>query len=231
MIDIYAVKLSERLENSIYNFLLECLPLEKQERVRRFYHWEDAHRAVLAEVLIRTIACRQLNLKNSQITFSKNEYGKPFLQDVEGFYFNLSHSGEWVVCAVDDESIGIDVEIIKPIHYDIARRFFSEEEYNDLILKNDSEQLPYFFTLWTLKESYIKALGKGLSMPLDSFSVRVKNNETIELKDPLQCNSFRIYEIDPGYKLAVCSKKQEFPGSIKIKDAVELYWEMLQFRP
>nr|WP_234447709.1 4'-phosphopantetheinyl transferase superfamily protein [Viridibacillus soli] len=98
---------------------------------------------------------RKYNVLNEEIEFQNNFYGKPYLQGFYKLEFNISHSGEWVVCAIDKFSIGVDIEMIKPIEFDIAKCFFTEEEYDDLLTVDSLKRLDYFYDLWTIKESYV----------------------------------------------------------------------------
>lgn len=215
MMEVYAIKLSDNVGSETVERLLPFVDPEKQDRIRRFYRWEDSLRGLFADLLIRHIIILKTNLKNEEISFSKNEYGKPFLNEQEDFHFNLSHSGDWVVCAVDDKPVGIDVEEISPIDLDISKNYFSPDEHKDLIRKDD--KIAYFFTLWTLKESYIKIVGKGLSLPLNSFSIRFKENKEIRIDargEMIRDTYFCQYSIDEKYKMAVCAQHKDFPGII-----------------
>lgn len=107
---------------------------------------------------------------------------------------------------MDNLPVGIDVEQIKPIDIKISERFFSKQEFNKLLGKSYTEREPYFYELWTLQESYIKAVEKGLSIPLDSFTIRIN-----------------------GGNITVCSKKNEFPQDINIIDVNELYNKFLLY--
>ena len=93
--------------------------------------------------------------------------GKPYLKDYPGVQFNLSHSGGWGVCALSKTAVGVDVEMVRPLRQQVAKRFFTPVE-QEWLSKRPAEE---FFRLWTRKESFTKALGKGLTLPLDSFSV------------------------------------------------------------
>ncbi len=228
MTEIFALRFSERLATDRFERLLRYVSPEKQARIRRFLRWQDAHRGLYAELLIRDIVMKRLGMKNEDITFSFNEYGKPSLDHATDFHFNVSHSGDWIACAVDPFPIGIDVEKIAPIDLDIARNFFFHQEYDDLMSRAESEKLPYFFTLWTLKESYIKAEGMGLSIPLDSFSISALDKENIGLKvkgQPQDRRFFKMYDIDKDYKLAVCTWRPHFPDGVVEKEVDELIEE------
>jgi 4'-phosphopantetheinyl transferase len=114
------------------------------------------------------------------------------------------------------------VEQIKPIDFAIAKRFFSSTEYDDLMEKEEHERLNYFYDLWTLKESYIKARGKGLSIPLDSFSIR-KHNTTITVTSNRDESWYFIqYPIGPEYKFSVCATTLHFPMDIEYLNPGEL---------
>ncbi|MDG3044571.1 hypothetical protein OE903_14005 [Bacillus sp. B6(2022)] len=84
----------------------------------------DARRTLLGEVLIRHIIHEMYALPMEQIIFETEGNGKPVVRQIPSFHFNLSHSGDWVVGAVDDAPVGIDIEEIKPIDLAIAERFF-----------------------------------------------------------------------------------------------------------
>lgn len=213
--EVYVLNLSERVDREIVLQLLPYVDKDKQERVMRFYRWEDTLRTLFADLMIRNIIVNKTRLRNEEIAFSKNEYGKPSLDNSNVFHFNLSHSGNWVVCAVDEQPVGIDVEEISPIDLDISKNYFSKGEHSDLLSKPD--KIAYFFTLWTLKESYIKIVGKGLSLPLNSFSIRFKDDKEIRIDAEgriLQDIFFSQYNIDKKYKMAVCAHNKRFPETI-----------------
>lgn len=219
MIEIYSFKIDGEIDSRVFAYLMKQLDENKQAAIKRYLRREDSQRALVSEALARLVIMDSLKISNSEIRFGKNEFGKPFLLEHPGFHFNVSHSGEWVVCAVDDEDIGIDVEEICCIDIKIADRFFSRQEVADINSRQEAERLPYFYDIWTLKESYIKAWGKGLSVPLDSFSLSRGGNGEILLTT---CNSFnkcffRQYDIDSGYKMSVCALKNQFPDNVKQK--------------
>jgi 4'-phosphopantetheinyl transferase len=223
MMEVFSVKLSENVGRETVERLLPFVAPEKQDRVRKFYRWGDSLRALFADLLIRHIIIHKTNLKNEDISFSKNEYGKPFFNEQADFHFNLSHSGDWVVCAVDNKPVGIDVEEISPIDLDISKNYFSTDEHKDLLSKAD--KIAYFFTLWTLKESYIKIVGQGLSLPLNSFSIRFRENNEIRIAGKgtmIRDTFFSQYNIDENYKMAVCAQHKDFPGGIITKTIREL---------
>ncbi|MCR5576446.1 MAG: 4'-phosphopantetheinyl transferase superfamily protein [Oscillospiraceae bacterium] len=103
--------------------------------------------------------------------FAFGEQGKPYLPDRPGVHFSLSHSGEHVLCALADAEIGCDVESLRKVDLALAPRFFHPEEAAWLLSLLQREQKAAFLRLWTLKESYIKALGLGLTLPLNEFRI------------------------------------------------------------
>lgn len=220
---IYTVRV-KKIEKNIFDELLTFISYEEKERILRFKKFEDAIRGLTSKLLIRYIIVSMLRMENSSICISKNEYGKPYLTGVDDFHFNLSHSGDWVVCAVDNMPIGIDIEKIHDVDLGLSKRFFSEEEHKYLISFDDIiKRRESFFEIWTLKESYIKADGRGLAIPLNSFSFTI-NDGKITLKTANQFNEcyFKQYNIDNSYKLAVCSKNVDFPENLDNIDFEDL---------
>lgn len=218
--EIYAVKSSCRLDSHYFNILINFLPNGEQDRINRYLKWEDSQRGLIGKILIRSSISNRYGLKNEDIYFGANEFGKPYFKGDKDFHFNISHSGQWVVYATDNSPIGIDIEEINDIDLNIANRFFSSEEHGDLMKLDKKDRLAYFFDLWTLKESYIKAEGMGLSIPLDSFSIK-KRGENISIKGAAKNYYFKQYDAIENYKLSVCSMNKNFPSDINIMNLKE----------
>ncbi|TCZ80999.1 4'-phosphopantetheinyl transferase superfamily protein [Paenibacillus albiflavus] len=203
--EVFVLEIQELNEGVFENLLTKVSP-EKANRIRKFVFKQDAHRVLCADLFIRSIIMQQCFIENAKIEFKYNSYGKPQLIGHPGFHFNISHSGNWIVCAVDNQPIGIDIEMLQDIDLQIADRFFSTQEVIDLYQQDRDSRTSYFFDLWTLKESYIKMLGKGLSIPLDSFSIRLLSKEIVFISHQEREEVFlKKYDFHPEYKLAVCA--------------------------
>jgi 4'-phosphopantetheinyl transferase len=216
MIEVYALNTSY-MEHHMCDNLLPYIDKAKRKRILKFARYEDRLRTLMSDLLTRSIIHKRSIVRNADIFFEQSEYGKPFLKGYPNFHFNISHSGQWVVCACGDSSVGIDIGQVKPTNYlEIAKHSFSNEEYKDLLAKVEDERLASFYEIWTLKESYIKFLGYGLSIPLNSFSIKGYEG-TFELVDSkIKRLYFKRYDLDKDYKLAVCSNENRFPRDIEI---------------
>lgn len=226
---VYALKIEYEFPKTKFDMLNKCVQQEQRERIMKFKLYKDALRTLAADILIRKIIINKTGLKNSDILFKRNQYGKPCFKKNPNFQFNLSHSGQWVVCIVSNVPVGIDIEEIKPIDLGIAIRFFTKEEIEDLFSLVEPERLVYFYDLWTLKESYIKALGKGLSVPLNTFAFKRDLNGLfyLQIYDQKRSYYFKQYNIFDNYKLSVCSSKKIFTDNVSILDMDKLYMDFL----
>lgn len=207
MIEVYTIHFDKKQGAELYSIMLNYVSKRRRELVSRYGQPIDAQRSLMGEILARLGICNRLHVTNDELNFRKNAFGKPMLSDAPDCHFNVSHSGEWVVCAFSESPIGVDIERIKPTDYSIAKRFFSCNEYNELMSRTGYDQLTYFYRLWTLKESYIKAVGKGLSISLNSFSFQIGNNNkvTAELKEGSSPAYFSQYLEDDAHVLSLCS--------------------------
>lgn len=212
-------------------FFNQYISNEKKSQLLKINRKEEAHRKLLADILLRVLITQRLKIGNSAIEFEYNRFGKPFLKGNNTFHFNISHSGNWIICVVDSELVGIDIEQMKSIDLEIAKRFFSNEEVKFLFKANKQDQLERFYDLWTLKESYLKAIGVGLSKSLRAFSISLSNcGSQFTLTDlhsqSDQCSEsqywFKQYCLDPGYKLSVCCKSNEFAEKINLVQLTEI---------
>ncbi|HYO50388.1 MAG TPA: 4'-phosphopantetheinyl transferase superfamily protein [Chloroflexia bacterium] len=160
------------------NGLRRYLAGDELEKAAKFYFEKDRARYTVAHGLLRLILSRYTHREPGGLDFCLTPYGKPALAG-EPLRFNLSHShGLALVAVTRHQEIGVDLEWIRDnLEVEqIACRFFSPREAAMLRelpapLRNEA-----FFRCWTLKEAYIKALGKGLSLPLDRFTVSFAPN-------------------------------------------------------
>jgi 4'-phosphopantetheinyl transferase len=185
-------------------------------RNQAFGHQALRNTDTLTRTLLRTVLSKYEDCSPRQWEFDEHERGKPFIASPESrLFFNLSHSSEWVACAVAHfPVIGVDIE---DCHRDVevlrlARRFFSPQECGDLLEYSAEARKSRFFAYWTLKESYIKARGEGIALGLDRFSFKVADNGTIAIEcDPvLQDNPaawhFRLSPDGGDHRLALAVK-------------------------
>jgi len=223
-VDIYGVFLNYSSDDiNKVEYLKKHISKQKLNKIGRLKRHEDQMRSIIGDVMVRWLICNKYNLFNENLEFNTNEYGKPFLTNKNiDVNFSISHSGSWVVVALSSFDIGIDIEKIMKIDIKIMSQFFTPEESNALTKLLPEEQLHYFYELWTLKESYVKAIGKGLSVPLDSFSINT-NDQCITMF-PQCLHNFRQYQLQDNYKLSVCSLESIFPDSIKVLTLEQLYF-------
>ena len=145
--------------------------------------------------------------------FEADENGKPFLPDRDDLFFNLSHSGSKVFCAVSDRAVGCDVEQIRSAKLRIARRYFCEEEYRALLAcADEAARDRLFYRYWTLKECFLKATGFGLSLPMNRFCFLL-DGDSISIRQSVDERpyAFRTFSVD-GYQFAVCSAERTLNG-------------------
>lgn len=159
------------ITNDEYTYYYSLMDFKKQKRVTTYKNNKDKKRTLAGEMLARQMISTYCNVAPEEISFEYGLYGKPNAKylDVE---FNISHSDEMAVCAISDNPIGIDVEMIRPIGTNILRKLCTDVdlEYifgNGTITNNlpsdfDEQQLHRFYEVWTAKEAYFKCVGIGI---------------------------------------------------------------------
>lgn len=191
MAEIYAVDIEEAVTDSQYRRLFACAGAKRMARARRFRFEADAKRCIYAGALLNYVLCNR-SICNYELYH--NEYGKPYLRGEGAPYFNISHSGRWVICGVSGSEIGVDVEQKGRAERDVARHFFHPLEYDAFMgAASEEEAVELFYNIWTLKESYVKYLGVGIDTGASLF-------------DPASHGlNVRQYDIDPQHKAAACT--------------------------
>lgn len=135
------------------------------------------------------------------LDIAANENGKPYLTAAPDVHFSLSHSAAWAVCAVSDHPVGVDIQQCRSFKPNIADRFFHPDEVQYLSSLSPAERENAFYTLWALKESYVKADGRGLRL-LRQFCIDIACQPpaiTVGAPGSLFVPDFP----DPAYRLGV----------------------------
>ena len=196
--------------------LAGCLSDDELHRASRFRSTKDRNRFVARRVIQRIILGRYLKLEPAQLRFRHNEQGKPELDPAmasEPLCFNTSHSNGLAVFAISrNRTVGIDVEQVDPTTgwLEIAEHSFATREVDVLRKLPVSDRVAAFFSMWTCKEAYIKAEGKGLSIPLNQVEVSLSGDGSVRLlnvggnRDAAAAWSLRRFVPAEGWLGAVC---------------------------
>ncbi|MCR4564116.1 MAG: 4'-phosphopantetheinyl transferase superfamily protein [Clostridiales bacterium] len=145
----------------------------KQKRVERFRFEDGKKRTVFGEMLARKMICRNCNIGEEKIVFKTSGTGKPYTKNAD-ICFNISHSDELVLCALNDTPVGVDIEKVRDINPMVIKHTCNEDEleyvYENGISKR--ETLKRFFEIWTFKEACFKYKGTGIDdfQSLDFFN-------------------------------------------------------------
>ena len=200
MIQTWMADVTSLLNEEQYHAHYEQVPVFRKEKADKLRFASDKAQSVGAWVLLMKM---------------REEYGLD-----ENAPFNLSHSGEYVLCSVEDSGdtsvkVGCDLEQVKKERMSVAKRFFCEEEYK-YILEHEGT----FYNYWVLKESFAKATRYGLQMGLDTFEIKyVASGEPVLYKKREDIEGqyyFKEYDVAPlPYKVAVCASSNEFAAELK----------------
>lgn len=171
---------------------------QEQSRAAAFVFERDRGRFVARHAALRFLLSQRLGLPPQALQFAFNPFGKPSLAGLPGApHFNLSHSaGLALIVLHPQHPVGVDIEFCRADLdlEQIARRFFSPTELSRFLTLAPEQRLPAFYTLWTRKEAYLKALGLGVSLEPQSFDVNQLPPSIHLQKVP----------VEAGYQAAVC---------------------------
>ncbi len=209
---ILMINSKQLMEEELFLKLLTLIEERYQKKILRYHFWEDRQRSLLGHLLSRYAIMQQYHLNNDDIKVVENAYGKPHIKGYREIHYNISHSGDWVVCALSQSVIGIDIQKIEGMKFSIVENCFTEDERKYLLSLGETQQLTAFYDIWTLKEAYVKAIGKGLSHPLNEFSIlKLGKDFKLFTKESLQKEYFfKKYSTEAGYSLSVCSREKNF---------------------
>lgn len=200
-------KLAENIGSGL---LLQLAVIEAEAGSMRNFSGTEIRQLTISGVVTMLEQSKQEPLP---LEYNYGVNGKPYLKNYP-YYFNLSHSGEYIFCAVSFNEIGVDIQWEKPLKNDrVARRFFSEEEKKALAAcGTEQERQQLFYRLWACKEAYGKLTGQGIAATLER-DMGLKNNTSHGVTEAYYSGSLQKFILEEyqieDYQIAVCKWKQE----------------------
>ena len=224
MLEIYAVHMEKETFVN-WERLLPYISEDRRVRISLRKTYEDIMREIVCDVLVQHIVYKKYGMKN-RLEWGRTLYGKPYIHNLPSFQFNLSHAGEWVVCAFDTQPVGIDIECVQAVDFQATKYLFSPQEQKWWKEIPDDKRLETFYHIWTGKESYLKAIGTGVCKNFSSFTVSLLEGRVY---DGEQRNEGWFIEHIPFHKeyiLSLCTKRKDFPKKVQyitMKNLVDTY--------
>jgi 4'-phosphopantetheinyl transferase len=196
VIDVW--KIPVFTDNALLDFLHENLCKDEIEKLLRFHQQKDRQRFITSHGVLRFLLGKYLKLSPDKIQFVTDQNKKPLLNANDDLHFNIAHSGDWILIAISDSAIGIDLEKIDKdfSYYEILSLNFSKEEIE--FINNSDQPKNNFYLLWTRKEALMKATAKGIDDKLIFIStldgLHEIDDQIIGSKNAWNINSFQINE-------------------------------------
>lgn len=207
MVKTWVADISELLKIENYQKLYEQMPVERKRKAEQLHHIRDKVLSVGAWALL--------------------ELARGEAKVDEHAIYNLSHSGRFVLCSLDDSGmehieVGCDIEEIKKFKKAVVRRFFCPNEQRYIIEQPTEElQTEAFYRYWVLKESFMKATRRGMALGLNTFEIEIQEELPKLIKRPddiLGSYRFKEYTIQGiPYKIAVCTTSMDIEDKIFIR--------------
>jgi 4'-phosphopantetheinyl transferase len=215
-VDVWTIQLDRPLPE--YRALRTLLDGTERSRASRFVFERDRRHFVVCRGAVRALLAGYLGRAPEDIEFLYGARGKPMVHSINGrdaVQFNVAHSAGLALCAVaSGAEVGVDVEWLgRTVEFAaLASRFFSADESHELLALPRAVQPLAFFNGWTRKEAYIKAIGDGLSCPLDAFSVTLRPGDPVRMRsiggDAAEASRWALRAFVPaeGYVAAVAMR-------------------------
>jgi 4'-phosphopantetheinyl transferase len=206
------------------------LSSDELARASRFHFPVHANRFITSRMAIRTILGAYLGISPRDLAFEQTQYGRPFLSAALNplmLSFNLSHSQDLGVFAISPhKGLGIDVEAIREDFggEDVAESHFAPAEFRELISLPEAQRPQAFFNCWTRKEAYVKALGAGLQIPLDSFEVSLRPGQPARFLRGAG-RAWRLVSFSPAQDFQGAVAYEGVPADAQFFDATKLLRE------
>ena len=158
---VYLVEIKNSIDEHTFNFLLRYAEPYKKGNIKSHPQKDEADRMLVGDILLKCVLKAEFSIPMSKLNIQLGELGKPYLPEFPHIHFNISHSGNYVVCAIAEAPVGIDIQTIMTYKQRIAKRVLSPGNVKEI---EDSRNPDLLFTkYWAEKEALLKMVGCGFS--------------------------------------------------------------------
>ena len=237
MIRLYIADIAALSDEAVYRSYLKKIDAVRQEKVRQCINEADKKRSLLAGYLLQAgvvdLKAQESGLQADAIplsfAYSFGENGKPYFDNYPDIYFSLSHSGDYVICAISEEEVGADIQEHREMKSGIAARFFSEEDKKNMeqagASRGEKFSAELFYRMWAVKEAHMKLTGMGMKQGMDSTVIRFAEEQPgereyvrggiVRKEKEKNIAYFQICDKMEKYSIAVCSYSEIADITIK----------------
>jgi len=195
----YIIKNINDLNKDDINNFYDKMPKLKKDKINKLKNYDSKVRSIIGEMILEELLVKN-NVSYNSLDYYINEYGKPYLKD-NNIFFNISHSFDYVITAISNNEIGIDIEKVRETPIKTINQFATEKE-KEYILSSNKNIEKRIFKIFTLKEAYFKMLGTNLN--------NILKVEFIIKSDKIYCNDKNVkvgfINDTKGYIIAYCEK-------------------------
>jgi 4'-phosphopantetheinyl transferase len=221
--ELVATLIPDLPHKELISMLNDQIEENEVNRIMSITNVDQAFRSAAGSLLLAQMVCRISGYPVSSISIHRYPNGKPFLPDFPNLHFNISHTDHLAVLAIDTKLVGVDIEKISTARMAVANRFFSESEKEMLKNCTKAKRDRLFFELWTIRESFVKAIGCGIFGTMGDFTPEKNESGWIVNHPDTGLWNIRHYNLSADYIVALCSKNQVFPEAIEMIDFMKLF--------
>lgn len=223
MTKTYIMNIMQLEEEAVFREAVDMISPYRRQKIALLKHERDKKRSLSASLALNA-ALKGYGLEERSMEYDLGKQGKPVFRYYPELYFSLSHSGDYAICSIGEQEIGNDIEWIRGGKERVAEHFFAEEELvwmKEAAIQREREER--MFRLWTMKESFLKVTGLGMSLPLSDFVVEVEKDTIIHIRHQVNDKTYFMKEYDmpesfretTGYRISVCSEDAEFAPALE----------------
>ena len=205
-IQVYTLSI-ENIDEAIIEKWLAYVTPSQRERLFRYRFRADFLRSLAGEAMVRIIAGERAGVEPGKLVIARPPGEKPLFPDYPEIKFNISHSGDWVVCAISDCAVGIDIEVVKEkeVSASLVRKVLTEKERAYIRMVMDGDEAELFYQFWTMKEAYCKCVGGGLRIGLDKVEVDFSREKIYLVDEGREWGGMmKTIDFKEGYVVSVC---------------------------
>lgn len=224
IIKTYIINTRQYEDEAAFNTAVESISPYRRQKIALLKNVNDKRRSLAAAIALNT-ALKEYGLEERTMEYDVGKQGKPYFRYNPEIRFSLSHSGDYAICSIGTHETGNDIELIKSGRERVAKRFFATEELDWIYETQDPrERDNRIFRIWTMKESFLKVTGRGMSLPLKDFAIIISDDGDNGIRQNINDITYCIKEYtmpealaESGeYKISVCSESKTFAPELVV---------------